>query len=193
MHRAISSTNFDHFQPVSKWFEKFDTTPSSTPFHSPFFSPRRDKLEARVSTLFPCTAVCLALCMKQRQHFIRLGCKSYRARVYQRGVFAPATANSWNDSSDPANPYPRGRFEFLEILSSVSNYRDKCSRWNQHRNISLSDEPPVLENVSPPHLFFRVPSTNFQTPLSFIFLCTSVVPVRVEGLVNSRSEGLNGF
>lgn len=179
MHRAISSTNFDHFQPVSKWFEKFDTTPSSTPFHSPFFSPRRDKLEARVSTLFPCTAVCLALCMKQRQHFIRLGCKSYRARVYQRGVFAPATANSWNDSSDPANPYPRGRFEFLEILSSVSNYRDKCSRWNQHRNISLSDEPPVLENVSPPHLFFRVPSANFRTPLSFIFLCTSVVPVRV--------------
>lgn len=179
MRRAISSTNFDHFQPVSKWFEKFDTTPSSTPFHSPFFSPRRDKLEARVSTLFPCTAVCLALCMKQRQHFIRLGCKSYRARVYQRGVFAPATANSWNDSSDPANPYPRGRFEFLEILSSVSNYRDKCSRWNQHRNISLSDEPPVLENLSPPHLFFRVPSTNFRTPLSFIFLCTSVVPVRV--------------
>lgn len=195
MHRAISSTNFDHFQPVSKWFEKFDTTPSSTPFHSPFFSPRRDKLEARVSTLFPCTAVCLALCMKQRQHFIRLGCKSYRARVYQRGVFAPATANSWNDSSDPANPYPRGRFEFLEILSSVSNYRDKCSRWNQHRNISLSDEPPVLENLSPPSSFFSSAFHQLSNATFFYFslyqCCTS--ESGLEGLVNSRSEGLNGF
>lgn len=61
MHRAISSTNFDHFQPVSKWFEKFDTTPSSTPFHSPFFSPRRDKLEVspRCSLARPCVSPCV--------------------------------------------------------------------------------------------------------------------------------------
>lgn len=104
MHRAISSTNFDHFQPVSKWFEKFDTTPSSTPFHSPFFSPRRDKLEVRVSTLFPCTAVCLALCMKQRQHFIRLGCKSYRARVYQR-VFSRRRQPT-RETTPPTLPTP---------------------------------------------------------------------------------------
>lgn len=154
---------FRSFSTGIKMIRKSDTPP---PF---LFGEERDKLEARVSTLFPCTAVCLALCMKQRQHFIRLGCKSYRARVYQRGVFAPATANSWNDSCQPSLSYPRGRLEFLEILSSVSNYRDKCSRWNQHRNISFEWRTAGIGKST--LFFFRVPSTNF---LLFFF-----VPVRV--------------
>lgn len=167
---------FRSFSTGIKMIRKSDTPPPSIP--SFLFGEERDKLEARVSTLFPCTAVCLALCMKQRQNFIRLGCKSYRARVYQRGVFAPATANSWNDSCQPSLSYPRGRLEFLEILSSVSNYRDKCSRWNQHRNISFERRTAGIGKST---LFF---SSAFHQ-LSFIFLCTS--ESGLEGSVNSRS------
>lgn len=147
----------------------------------PLFSSaaERDKLEARVScTLYPC----VSHRMKQRQHFIRLGCKSHR-RVYQRGVFAPATANSWNDSSDLRG----GRFEFLEILSSVSNYRDKCSRWNQHRNISLSDKPPVLENLPLPSFFFL--SSAFHQLSNATFFYFSSLREWLQGLIEAWREG----
>ena len=155
-----SSTNFDHFQPVSKWFEKA--------IHLPLFSSAKSetnskRVSPRCSLARPCVSPCVW------NNVSTLSGSGARAIVqeYIRGMFSRQPTRE----TTPANPpYP--------IRGDASSSSRSCRAF-QITGISarvginieiflLSDEPPVLENLP---FFFRVPSTNF---LLFFF-----VPVRV--------------
>lgn len=159
-YRANSSTNFDHFQPVSKWFEKA--------IHLPLFSSAKSetnskRVSPRCSLARPCVSPCVW------NNVSTLSGSGARAIVqeYIRGMFSRQPTRE----TTPANPpYP--------IRGDASSSSRSCRAF-QITGISarvginieiflLSDEPPVLENLP---FFFRVPSTNF---LLFFF-----VPVRV--------------
>lgn len=161
-YRANSSTNFDHFQPVSKWFEKA--------IHLPLFSSAKSetnskRVSPRCSLARPCVSPCVW------NNVSTLSGSGARAIVqeYIRGVFSRRRQPT--RETTPANPpYP--------IRGDASSSSRSCRAF-QITGISarvginieiflLSDEPPVLENLP---FFFRVPSTNF---LLFFF-----VPVRV--------------
>ena len=161
-----SSTNFDHFQPVSKWFEKAIHLPLPSPLFSSAKSETNSKrVSPRCSLARPCVSPCVW------NNVSTLSGSGARAIVqeYIRGVFSRRRQPT--RETTPANPpYP--------IRGDASSSSRSCRAF-QITGISarvginieiflLSDEPPVLENLP---FFFRVPSTNF---LLFFF-----VPVRV--------------
>lgn len=165
-YRANSSTNFDHFQPVSKWFEKAIHLPLPSPLFSSAKSETNSKrVSPRCSLARPCVSPCVW------NNVSTLSGSGARAIVqeYIRGVFSRRRQPT--RETTPANPpYP--------IRGDASSSSRSCRAF-QITGISarvginieiflLSDEPPVLENLP---FFFRVPSTNF---LLFFF-----VPVRV--------------
>lgn len=147
-----SSTNFDHFQPVSKWFEKA--------IHLPLFSSAKSetnskRVSPRCSLARPCVSPCVW------NNVSTLSGSGARAIVqeYIRGVFSRRRQPT--RETTPANPpYP--------IRGDASSSSRSCRAF-QITGISarvginieiflLSDEPPVLENLP---FFFRVPSTFF--------------------------------
>lgn len=155
-YRVNSSTNFDHFQPVSKWFEKAIHLPLPSPLFSSAKSETNSKrVSPRCSLARPCVSPCVW------NNVSTLSGSGARAIVqeYIRGVFSRQPTRE----TTPANPpYP--------IRGDASSSSRSCRAF-QITGISarvginieiflLSDEPPVLENLSP-LFFFRVPSTFF--------------------------------
>lgn len=162
-----SSTNFDHFQPVSKWFEKAIHLPLlSLLFSSAKSETNSKRVSPRCSLARPCVSPCVW------NNVSTLSGSGARAIVqeYIRGVFSRRRQPT--RETTPANPpYP--------IRGDASSSSRSCRAF-QITGISarvginieiflLSDEPPVLENLSP--LFF------FSS--AFHFLLFFFVPVRV--------------
>lgn len=155
-YRANSSTNFDHFQPVSKWFEKAIHLPLPSPLFSSAKSETNSKrVSPRCSLARPCVSPCVW------NNVSTLSGSGARAIVqeYIRGVFSRRRQPT--RETTPVNPpYP--------IRGDASSSSRSCRAF-QITGISarvginieiflLSDEPPVLENLP---FFFRVPSTFF--------------------------------
>lgn len=149
-----SSTNFDHFQPVSKWFEKAIHLPLlSLLFSSAKSETNSKRVSPRCSLARPCVSPCVW------NNVSTLSGSGARAIVqeYIRGMFSRQPTHE----TTPANPpYP--------IRGDASSSSRSCRAF-QITGISarvginieiflLSDEPPVLENLP---FFFRVPSTFF--------------------------------
>lgn len=161
-YRANSSTNFDHFQPVSKWFEKAIHLPLPSPLFSSAKSETNSKrVSPRCSLARPCVSPCVW------NNVSTLSGSGARAIVqeYIRGVFSRRRQPT--RETTPANPpYP--------IRGDASSSSRSCRAF-QITGISarvginieiflLSDEPPVLENL--PFFFFEcLPLTFFYFSL----------------------------
>lgn len=160
-YRVNSSTNFDHFQPVSKWFEKAIHLPLPSPLFSSAKSETNSKrVSPRCSLARPCVLPCVW------NNVSTLSGSGARAIVqeYIRGVFSRQPTRE----TTPANPpYP--------IRGDASSSSRSCRAF-QITGISarvginieiflLSDEPPVLENLSPSFFFECLPLTFFYFSL----------------------------
>lgn len=153
---------------------KNDTTPSFIPFHPLplLFSPRQDKLETRVSTLFPCTGLCVWNNVSTLSRVQELSCKSISEGCFRAGesqlvkrLLLPTPAPS--AGTRPASSSSRSCRAFqITGISARVGINIEIFLWATNRRYWKTYPPPP-----PPFFFFRVPSSiNFRTPLSFIFL-----------------------
>lgn len=163
----------------------FHPLPSSLPL---LFSPRQDKLETRVSTLFPCTGLCVWNNVSTLSRVQELSCKSISEGCFRAGesqlvkrLLLPTPAPS--AGTRPASSSSRSCRAFqITGISARVGINIEIFLWATNRRYWKTYPPP------PPPFFFLSSAFFHQLSNATFFYFSSLYRWEwLEGLVNSGS------